>query len=102
MKDFFHEQFKPFVETFLTGFVAAYRERYSCNYLLMQLMVNWKRPFNEIFHIGTVLMDLSKSFDCIPHDLLANSYMLMAQVRKQLRIYSYFKRRGRRVKIESK
>ena len=32
---FLHEQFKPFVETFPSGFVAAYREGYSCNHVLM-------------------------------------------------------------------
>ena len=32
---FFHEQFQPFVETFLSDFVAAYREKYGCNHVLM-------------------------------------------------------------------
>ena len=40
---FLHEQLKPFVETFLPVFVAAYREGYSCNHALMRLVENWKR-----------------------------------------------------------
>ena len=67
---FFYQQFKPFVETFLPGLVAAYRERHSCNHVLMQLIENWKRALDENFQIGTVLMDLSKVFDCILHELL--------------------------------
>ena len=55
---FFHEQFKPFVETFLSGFVAAYKERYSCNHVLMRLIENWKRALDENFQVGTILMDL--------------------------------------------
>ena len=36
----------------------------------MQLIENWKRALDETVQIGTVLMDLSKAFDCTPHDLL--------------------------------
>ena len=32
---FLHKQFQPFLETFLFGFVAAYREGYNCNHVLM-------------------------------------------------------------------
>ena len=65
---FLHGQFKPFVETFFSGFVAADRERYSFNYVLMRLTENWERALDENFKIGTVLMDLSKAFYCILHD----------------------------------
>ena len=43
---------------------------YSCNHVLMRLIENWKRGLDEYFQISTVLMDLLKAFDCIPHDLL--------------------------------
>ena len=36
----------------------------------MRLIENWKGTLDENFQIGTALMDLSKAFDCIPHDLL--------------------------------
>ena len=65
-----HEQLKPFVETFFSGFVAGYRERYSFNNVPMQLIRNWSKARDENFQRGTVLMDLSKAFDCIPYDLL--------------------------------
>ena len=67
---FLQKQFKQFAETFLSGFAAAYRERCSCNHVLIRLIENWKRARDENFQIGTVLMDLSKAFDCIPRDLL--------------------------------
>ena len=44
----------------------------------MQLIENWRRAFDEHFQIGTVLMDLLKAFDCIPHDMLIAKFMLMA------------------------
>ena len=54
------------METFLSVFVGAFRERYSCDHVLIQLIENWKRALNENFQIGAPLMDLSKAFDCIP------------------------------------
>ena len=38
---------------------------------------NWKKVLNENFQIGTVPTDLSISLDCIPHDLLKQSFILM-------------------------
>ena len=38
--------------------------------VLIRLIENWKQALDENFVVGTVLMDLSKAFDCIPHDLL--------------------------------
>ena len=32
-------------------------------------MENWKQALDENFVVGTVLMDLSKAFDCILHEL---------------------------------
>ena len=67
-KKFLLDKFKPFINTFFSKFIAAYRENYSSSHVLIRLIENWK--LNENFVVGTVLMDLSKSFDRIPQDLL--------------------------------
>ena len=41
----------------------------------MRLTENWKRALDENFQIGTVLMNLSKASDCVPHDLLIAKLM---------------------------
>ena len=50
--------------------MAVYRENYSTNHVLIRLIENWKKAHDENFLVGLFLMDLSKGFDCIPHDLL--------------------------------
>ena len=64
------EKFKSFINSFLSEYKAAYRKKYSTNHVLIRLIENWKKALDEKFLVGTVLMDLSKAFDCIPHDLL--------------------------------
>ena len=33
-------------------------------------MEDWKKALDENLCIGAILMDLSKAFDCLPHDLI--------------------------------
>ena len=67
---FLLQKFKPFINTFLPKFIAVYRENYSSSHVLIRLIENWKQALDENFVVETVLMDLSKAFNCIPHDLL--------------------------------
>ena len=67
---FLLQKFKPFINTFQSKFIAAYRENYSSSLVLIRLIENWKQAPDENFVVGTVLMELSKAFNCIPHDLL--------------------------------
>ena len=57
---------------------------------------------HSAFLVGTVLMDFSKVFDCIPHDLLIaklNAYGLSQKT--VTLIYLYLKRRKQKVKVNN-
>ena len=53
-----------------SDFMSAYRKGYSTNHALMRLIENWRKALDNSLFTGAVLMDLSKAFDCITHDLL--------------------------------
>ena len=62
---------------------------------------NLKRALDENFQTGTVLMNLSKAFNCILHDLLiAKLYAYGLSEETTSFFYSYLKRRGQRVRID--
>ena len=67
---FIYENLTPFVNSFLSEFISAYLKTYITNHLLIRLIENWKKSLDQNKFVGAVLMDPSKAFDCIPHDLL--------------------------------
>ena len=58
------------MDNFFSPFLSAYRASYSTQHVLLRLIEEWKTNLDNNFAVGAVLMDLSKAFDCIPHDLL--------------------------------
>ena len=103
-KKFVLESFKPFIDSFLSQYIAAYREKYSSNHVLIRLIENWKKALDDKFFVGTVLMDLSKAnkSNCIPHDLLiAKLHAYGFSEKTATFICSCLKRRKRNVKIDN-
>ena len=101
-KKFHHENLTNYVNTFLSNFISAYRKSYSTNHVLIRLIENWKKSLDEKKIVGAVLMDLSKTFDSIPLDLLiAKMYTYGFSINVVTFFYSYFKRRKQNVKIKN-
>ena len=55
---------------FLSKFLSAYRKSYCTNHVLIRLIENWKKSLDERKFVGAALMNLSKAFDSMHHDLL--------------------------------
>ena len=50
--------------------VGAYRKLCSSQHILIRLIEEWKTQLDKNKIVVAVLLDLSKVFNCIPHDLL--------------------------------
>ena len=99
---FLLDKFNSFINSFLSEYIAGYRENYTTNHVLIRLIQNWKKELYEKFLVGAVLMDLSKAFDCIPHDLLiAKLHAYGFSLKTVTFIYSYLKRRKQKVKVNN-
>ena len=49
--------------------ISAFQKIYD-SHVLIHLIEEWRQYLDKNFVIGAFLTDLSKAFDCIPHNLL--------------------------------
>ena len=50
-------------------YLSAFRPGYGCQCTLLRITENWKQTWDDKKYFAAILMDLSKTFDCLPHDL---------------------------------
>ena len=66
----FFEQVEKLSEKILSLKLRDFRKDHSTLHTLLDLLKNWQKTLGKSGVIGTVLMDLSKACDYLPHDLL--------------------------------
>ena len=90
------------IDKCLSSLISAYRKNYSSNHVLIRLIEKWKKQMDNKLFVGAVLMDLSKAFDCVPHDLLiAKLHAYGFDMQTLILFYSYLKNRKQCVKINN-
>ena len=80
--------------------LPLHRSKHSSNHMILRLTEEWKEKFDKGLFVGAVLMDLSKVFECIPHNFLIAKLNVYSFDRKSLVfIYSYLKWRKQWVNV---
>ena len=86
----------------LSKYLCGFRKHYSTQHALLYLIQNWQYALDKGGIVGTILMDLSKGYGCLPHDLIIAKLEAYGFGQKSLKlIYSYLSSRKQRVKIGS-
>ena len=99
----FQTQISTYMEDKLSMYISAYRKGHSTQHVLIRMIEDWKKSLDDDKLVGAVLMDLSKAFDCIPHDLLIAKLSAYGFDKTSLKlIFSYLKGRRQCVKINDK
>ena len=61
-----YDQLYEYIEHFLNQLLRGFRTQHA----LFKLLQKWQKELDSGGFISTILMDLSKAYDCLPHDLL--------------------------------
>ena len=79
-----------------------FRKGFSPQYCLLAMLEKWKLAVDNKKSLGALLTDLSKAFDCLPHDLLIAKLNAYGFSLPALRlVLSYLSNRKERTKINS-
>ena len=84
----------------LNKIVCGFRKAHSTQHALFRLLQAWQKELDNSGNVGTILMDLSKAYDCIPHDLLMAKLEAYGLDKISLNIlFDYLNNRKQRTKI---
>ena len=96
------KQTDAYIDKRLSPYLCGYRKGYSCQYALLAMIEHWKMSLDNVGHAGGILMDLSKAFDTINHNLLIAKLHAYGFSRDALEIiYNYLSDRWQRTKINN-
>ena len=99
---FLYYQLCEFFEDKLSIFQCGFRKGFSAQHCLIPLLEKWKAAVDNNKSFGALLTDLSKAFDCLPHELLVAKLHAYGLDTSSLRVvYNYLKNRKQRVRINT-
>ena len=97
-----YEQVLNYSEPFLYEIFCGFRKAHSTQHVLFKLLTSWQNSLNRGGSVGSILMDLSKAYDCLPHDLLLAKLQAYGFSKESIRLFlCYLTNRTQRIKIGS-
>ena len=95
-----HTQIAYFIENHLYKYMCGYRKGYSTQHALVVMLEKWKTILDKQGYAGGIIMDLSKAFDTINHELLLAKLHAYGFDKTSLSlIWNYLTNRWHRTKI---
>ena len=64
-----YDELYEYTENFLNQILCRFRKAHSTQHPLFRLLQKWQKDFDSGKFTGTILMDLTKAYDCLRHDL---------------------------------
>ena len=96
------QQMTSYVSNLLSPYLCGFRKGYNAQHALLRLKNSLNKSLDKKESIGLFMMDLSKAFDCMSHNLLIAKLFAYGFSKDSLKlIYSYLKERNQRVKINA-
>ena len=97
-----YEQLQSYFEKILSPYQCGFLKGFNAQHCLIVLIETWRKSVDSGGPFGALMTDLSKSLDCLSHDLLIAKLDAYGFDKKSLKlVYSYLSNRKQRVKINT-
>lgn len=95
-----HDQISVKIGGVLSSKLCGYRKGFASQHALISMIEQWRKSLDKKGYAAAVLMDLSKAFDCMNHELLLAKLYAYGFSKNSIKtINSYLKNRWQRVKV---
>ena len=71
----FYDQLSQYLDKYLNSLLCGFRKAHSSQHALFKLLQAWQEELDKSGFVGTILLDLSKAYDTLPHDLLVAKWI---------------------------
>ena len=69
-----YDQLNKYLDQYLHSLPGDIRKAHSTLHALFRLLQEWQNELDKTSFVATILMDLFKACNCLPHDLLIAKY----------------------------
>ena len=90
-------QISTYSEPYFSSFHTGFRKNHNTQHSLLKMLELWKEALDKGKSVGTILMDLSKTFDTLNHDLMKR----MASPKSHLITLAYLHNRLQRTNVNN-
>ena len=95
-----NKQLEEYFQALLSKYQCGLRKGYSVINALLPMIEKWRKSLDECGTFGALLTDLSKAFNCLPHELLIAKLHAYGVDIPSLKLWhSYLTKRKQRVKL---
>ena len=66
----FRKQLRIVLDKYLNSLLCGFRKAHSSQHALFKLLQAWQEELDKSGFVGTIIMDLSKAYDSLPHYMI--------------------------------
>ena len=97
-----YDQLSQYLDKYLNNLLWGFWKAYSSQHALFKLLQAWQEELDKSGFVGTILMDLSKACDTLPHDLLVAKFEAYGIDKNGLNLIdNYLTNRKQKTKVSS-